>query len=251
MAMKMARFITFLGGILIFSAGAFGQETIPGGTILPVRLESSLSGKAEPESEITGRIMQEVPLPNGRKLSEGAKVIGRMVRVAPASNGKGVQISFRFDQLVVSKRRIPITTNLRAIASLREIEDAQIPLMGADRGTSQDAWTTIQIGGDVVYRGGGKVMEEGKVVGEPVSDGVLSRLSSEVGAPCRDEVEGNNRRQALWVFSADACGVYGLAGVTILHAGRSSPVGEITLASKRSNLKVRSGSGMLLRVIDG
>jgi hypothetical protein len=36
--------------------------------------------------------------------------------------------------------------------------------------------------------------------------------------------------------------------LTILHAGRSNRVGQITLASEKRDIDVRSGSGLLLRV---
>jgi hypothetical protein len=56
------------------------------------------------------------------------------------------------------------------------------------------------------------------------------------------------RAQSLWLFSTDACGVYGYNDVTIEHAGRTSPEGEITLRSTNPSLKIRAGSGILLRV---
>ncbi|HEY4878521.1 MAG TPA: hypothetical protein VIH97_05325, partial [Candidatus Acidoferrales bacterium] len=62
------------------------------------------------------------------------------------------------------------------------------------------------------------------------------------------EVAGNTREQALWLFSTDACGVYGYSGVLVERAGRSTPTGQITLSSTDPNLKIRGGAGMLLRV---
>jgi hypothetical protein len=235
--------------LIMLSMDLFAQNTIPAGTILPVALNSSLnSRKVKPGQVITARVMQDVPLSPGSTIHAGAKVIGRVIDVKPANGGSGAQVSFRFDTLVASKRRIPIITNLRALASMMAVEAAQLPESGPDRGTSQNAWTTDQIGGEVVYRGGGPVADGLRSVGEPTYGGVLVHVSAKPGSPCRGEIEGNDRLQALWVFSSDACGVYDFADLAIVHAGRTDPVGEITLASNKGEVNVRAGSGMLLRV---
>jgi hypothetical protein len=235
--------------LIMLSMDLFAQNTIPVGTIVPVALNSSLnSRKVKPGQVITARVMQDVPLSPGSTIHAGAKVIGRVIDVKPANGGTGAQVSFRFDTLVVSKRRIPIITNLRALASMMAVEAAQLPESGPDRGTSQNAWTTDQIGGEVVYRGGGPVADGLRSVGEPTYGGVLVHISAKPGSPCRGEIEGNDRLQALWVFSSDACGVYDFADLAIVHAGRTDPVGEITLASDKGEVNIRAGSGMLLRV---
>jgi hypothetical protein len=235
--------------LIMLSMDLFAQNTIPAGTIVPVALNSSLnSRKVKPGQVITARVMQDVPLSPGSTIHAGAKVIGRVIDVKPANGGAGAQVSFRFDTLVVSKRRIPIITNVRALASMMAVEAAQLPESGPDRGTSQNAWTTDQIGGEVVYRGGGPVADGLRSVGEPTYGGVLVHISAKPGSPCRGEIEGNDRLQALWVFSSDACGVYDFADLAIVHAGRSDPVGKITLASDKGEVNIRAGSGMLLRV---
>ncbi|MGA7381060.1 MAG: hypothetical protein WBX03_09425 [Terriglobales bacterium] len=233
----------------MFSAPLFAQNAIPAGTILPVAFNSSLnSRKLKPGQAIKARVMQDVPLSPGSKIHAGAKVIGHVINVKPATGASGGQVSFRFDTLVVAKRRTPITTNVRALASTMAVEDAQIPESGPDRGTPPAAWTTNQIGGEVVYRGGGPVANGLRSVGEPTYGGVLVRVSGKPGTVCRGEIEGKDRLQALWVFSSDACGTYGFADLAIVHAGRSNPVGEISLASDHGDINVRAGSGMLLRV---
>jgi len=243
------KFTLLLSGTLFLAFAAVSQNTpdILPGTILPVELESSLSTKIDPGSELAARVMQDVPLPNLRWMKAGAKVIGRVIAANRPHDGIRGSITFRFDQLLTGKTTIPITTDLRAIAGFMEVEEARVPLTGPDRGTPQGAWTTQQIGGDVVYREGGKVREGRLTVGKPVFGGVLARPLA--NAPCRGEAYENDRMQAFWVFSASACGTYGLAGVSIVHAGRDDPVGEITLAAKRGNLNVHSGDGMLLRVV--
>jgi len=234
---------------LLFTGQLLAQSPIPPGTILPVGLNSSLnSRKVKPGQAIVARVMQDVPLSPGLAIHAGAKVIGQVVDVRPANAINGGQISFRFDTVVISRHPTPVTTNLRALASMLAVEEAQLPESGPDRGTSEYSWTTNQIGGEVVYRGGGPVANGLVTVGQPAYHGVLVRPSAKPGTTCRGEVEGNDRLQALWVFSSDACEVYGFENLTIVHAGRSDPTGRITLASDRGDINVRAGSGMLLRV---
>jgi hypothetical protein len=234
---------------LWISGGLFAQTTIPPGTILPVTLESSISSrKIQPGDKISARVMQDVPLPGRTKLPAGAKVTGRVVLVDPAGGGSGARVSFGFDTIVSRRQQIPVTTNLRALASNLEVQSAQLSIYGSDRGTPSTAQTTVQVGGEVVYRGGGPVKNGSQTVGTPVLDGVLVRVAADPVRGCRGEFGEDHRLQALWVFSSDACGVYGYSHVIIAHAGRSDPAGLITLAAKSGNFIIRDGSGMLLRV---
>jgi hypothetical protein len=241
-----------IGACLLFCATmVFGQEPIPRGTILPVELKSSLDSRsAKPGQVITGRIAQDIVLPE-RRIREGSKVIGHVVATTRASenNGEG-QITLRFDTLLSSKERIAITTNLRVLASPMAVWDAQLPLTGPDRGTSENAWNTVLVGNDeVAYRGGGPVAKGLEVVGEPTAGGgVLANVSAVEHTKCGGARFGNDRLQALWVFSSDACGLYDMTGATLLHAGRSNPIGQFTLVSTRGDVALKTGSGMLLRV---
>jgi hypothetical protein len=234
--------------LIAFAPQLLAESVIPAGTILPVELNSSLqSQKSRSGQLITGRIMQDVPLPNGNKIHAGSKVIGHVLDAKPAGKGAGGQISLRFDTLIAGGQRIPLTANLRALASMMNVSEAQVPETGPDRGTSEYSWTTDQIGGEIDYRGEA-VFHGAHMVGNPVADGVLAPVSSQRGTKCRGAVQGNHESQALWVFSSDACGLYGFPDVTLTHAGRTEPVGAIILQSNKGDLKIRAGSGMLLRV---
>lgn len=236
--------------LIVFSTQLSAQDKIPAGTILPVPLNSSLrSDKARVGQKISARVMQDVPLPRGRTIHAGAKVIGQIVSARPAANGIMAELSMRFDTLAMGKQSVPMITNLRALATMMDVSEAQVPESGPDRGTSENEWTTDQIGGETVYRGG-VVAHGSNIVGNSVlGSGVLVHLSSRPGTKCRREMDGNDQMQALWVFSSDACGLYDLPNLALAHAGRTNPVGQIKLSSDRGNVKVPAGSGMLLRVI--
>ena len=233
--------------VLLLSAGSFAQDAIPAGTILPVQLNTSLkAAKARPGQTVSARLMQDVPLPATRKIPAAAKIIGHLISVEAVSRDE-VQIALRFDTVVIGKRRIPIVTNLRAMATMMTVAEAQTPETGPDRGTSAYSWTTNQIGGEVNYHGY-KVYRGASLVGDSVVGGALARPAARPGTPCRGTLYNNNAPQAFWVFSSDACGLYDLPDLTLVHAGRTEPVGQITLQAAKSKLNVPSGSGMLLRV---
>jgi hypothetical protein len=224
---------------------------IPAGTVLPVRLNHGLSSKtARPGQVVTGRIMQDVPLPNNDKIPEGAKVTGAVVSVERAGNGTNGKISFRFDALEFHHRNIPIVANLRALAGFMEVQSAQTPEFSPGFGTPYTWATRRQIGGDEVYGVGGPVTNQNnETVGKGVYGGVLVHVRAQPESRCRGTLDFEDRLQALWVFSSDACGVFGIQGVKIAHAGRTEPVGEITLVADQQNLLVRGASAMLLRII--
>ena len=232
--------------VMLFGAALSAQEVIPPGTILPVELNTSLrSDKMHSGEMVTGRIMQDVPLTRHTKIRAGTKIIGKVVDV---TSGTREQIAVRFDTLKTRNRRIALTTDLRAMATAVDVEEAMIPTSGPDRGTSEADWVTEQIGGDTVYHG--SIVTHGpEVVGNYVSGGVMVRVSAKPEHGCRGDVGDHGRPQALWVFSSDACGLYDLQNLKLEHAGRTDPIGEIRLQSTKGPVKVPSGSGMLLRVL--
>jgi hypothetical protein len=240
-------------GFLTFAFCADGQQPIPLGTIIPVRLNGTLSSKnAKPNQAISAHVMQDVPLAGGRKIREGTKVTGRVIDARASSQGSGSLVSFTFDRVFVSKTGVPVTTDARALASALAVEEAYLPEFGMGEGETWSARTTDQVGGDTVYWGGGGVEGPSGLVGKPVEgadSGVLVKVTANPDGQCRGEISGNHEPQALWVFSSDACGVYDIDGLTIAHAGRTEPLGVVELASKAGGIVVRSGSGLLLRVI--
>jgi hypothetical protein len=245
------KYSTFLApaAFLALAGGLSAANSVPAGTILPVSLNSTISSaKNHPGQIVAARLMQDVPLAHGSTIHAGSKITGRVVAVTPASSG-AASVTVRFDTLWWKQQKTPMVTNLRAVASFMAVDQAQIPLEGPDRGTPASAWTTEQIGGDTVYRGGGPVEGiEGGKVGVPAGNGVLSRLHANPDGGCRAALDANDTPQALWVFSSNACGAYGFANLQVRHFGRTHPAGDIVFGSTKGEVNVPEGSGLLLRV---
>jgi len=201
------------------------EELIPAGTVLPVTLNSALrSDKSGSGAKITAAVMQDVPLGAGKTLRSGSKLTGHVIEtITPGKGSDESRVSFRFDGLWFENRTVPITANLRALASVIEVHAAQIPTAGGD-GVSEADWSLLKIGGEQIH------------------------ISPDMGSECEGEENANNTAQEFWLFSPDACGTYGLGDVRILRSGRSAPIGEVTLVSNGKALKVDRGSAMLLRV---
>jgi hypothetical protein len=221
-------------------------DPIPTGTILPVRLNSTLRSDRSPNgATITATVMQDVPLGKGERLRKGTRLTGHVVEaITPGRGADESKVSFQFDQVRLGSLTIPIATTLRAVASRSEVLAATPPLTSSEYADNQ-----IQIGGDQIsYGEGGPVMVGSQVVGRYTSQGVLANADQDLGTPRGTTIDDDARPQAFWLFSVNARGAYGFGDLTILQSGRAEPLGEVTLASNRKAVKLDKGSAMLLRV---
>jgi len=224
---------------------------IPVGTVLPVSLEHALSSKDLVKGEaIEGRLMQDVLLPNRDKIPAGSKLNGSIVKVVSTENGPA-SITLRFSSLESKHVNFSIVVALRAIATFEAVQSAQLPYQESASG-SPAAWaTTLQIGGDIRYGDGGKVTNHhNRKIGKATTNGgVLGPLEDDPGSPCAGWPDATHGPQALWVFSASACGPYDMKPIRIARAGNKEPFGEITLTKEVGEIKLMKSSGLLLRVV--
>ena len=224
-------------------ATLMGAQSLPAGTALPVEVGSSLNAKsAKPGQKIEGKLMQEVRLPSDVILKKGSSVTGHVI--SAKKPGGGASIVVQFDRLQSDKQTIPLNVSLRALASSTDVFNAGLPTGPSSTGEFSGNWITRQVGGELVFRGRGYVASNEGRVGTWSGNGVWGKLQPADDCPASD---GNGAEQALWVFSTSACGTYGLEDVKLAHAGRSAPVGQITLDSSK-DIEIRGGSGWLLLV---
>src|SRR5215471_12713145 len=80
-------------------------QQIPSGTILPAMLDDSLdSGRSKPGQQISAKLRQDVPLPNGQKIKRNSKVSGHVIAVSAANPAT---ITFQFDHVELGKSSVP------------------------------------------------------------------------------------------------------------------------------------------------
>ncbi len=246
--MKLAAQVVVL--ILLSAVFSVAQQ-LPVGTMLPVALSTAINADKDRAGErISDKLAQYVTV-DGMRLPRGTEVQGRILRVEPGAGNSPSQVALAFDNIRIQGRDMPITTSVRALASMQAVFDAQLPTnLIDDYGSSIRDWNTLQVGGQSVYRGDGTVMEGAEVVGKATIVGeVFGAPKTSPRSPCARD-RASNTEQSFWVFSTDACGVYGFEGLRLTHAGRSEPVGEVVLESP-GKLQVRAGSGLLLMVLSG
>ncbi len=236
--------------VLLPLHGAKPVQPLPIGTYLPVMLGSTLdSNKSKPGEKISAKLKQDVSLPDGGTVKAGTELLGHIVTVKRGAAGVNGQIVFVLDQIRLDGKEQPITTSVRALASMMAIFQARQPINSvAQDGSSVWDYNTRQVGGDVVF-GRKDVRNDAGVVGMSPEPGWV------VGVPLGNSEAGcappeNKDLQSFWLFSTSACGVYGAEDdpLEISRKPDDNKDGHITLSAPKRVL-VRSGAGLLLTVL--
>lgn len=235
-----------IAAFLLLPAIGVAQQ-VPAGTVIPIMLNTGLNAdKDRAGKAIEGKVMQDVITASGITISKGSRVTGRVVS-ADTAGGRGSSLTLRFEFVQDRERNMPFTAAVLAIASMQAVAQAQAPINSNPDMMSKSAWTTRQVGGDVVNRGQGKVgAPDGQTGTWLEGNSVLIKLTPNPDGGCPGGgSSGYDRAQAVWVFSSAACGTYDMGKATIADSGANPPVGSVTITSPR-NLQIRGGSGWLL-----
>ena len=235
---------------LLVSTTVLIAEQIPAGTIVPIMLTTTIdAAKAKPGQAITGKVMQTVKLPSGVHIRWRTKVLGHVIAASSAKDGTASRLKFAIDTIIAGGHEYHVATNLRAMTDMTLVWQAEIPRPGPDDWRiGEPFWTTVPKGGqEVVYSGMGSVIATGT---DKVGEANSNRPSDAAHAPgvkCRGDLNSSGKPQALWFYSPDACGLYSFDDLMIVHAGRTNPIGEIELESKK-DVKLPEGTALLLTV---
>jgi len=235
--------------LLAVATGGLWAQQIPARTLLPAMLDSRFdSDKSKQGEAISAKLRQDVPQPGGGKIKRESKILGHVLAVSPASDGNPYQLTVRFEQIEVNKRPVNISVGLRAYATMELVAQSRQPA-NANSGNGTSVWdlNLSQIGGQIAYNGQKVVKWKGQVVGRIPQPGAV------LGVPMANPEFGcaghgaNTSEEAFWVFSTNACGIYGNDDMTLVSGIGGINPGQIVFKSSKK-LTVRGGSGWLLQV---
>ncbi len=219
-------------------------------TTIPVTFTRSVSAnRARPGDPIIAKTMQTIRLADGQEVRSGATVLGHVVEASPFHFDKtpyakqtASVLSVQFDSLVVNGGKLPIHVLVRALADAFATDDASRP-----RPTDEDPLSsTTQVGGDIRTPSQAEILnQDGDIVGYNKHGGNFARLVA--GSHGGDlHCDASNSEQAMGIFSASACGVYGFSGLTLNAPDADASPSRITLSStRRAPEIVRSSSALL------
>jgi hypothetical protein len=253
--------VAVVGGLLLVASQQVrAQEQSASPTVIPVIFTHSIdASKAKVGDIVTAKTLQAVKLPDGTEVAKGSTITGHVTVARPFkfdSTDYAVQqpsiLAIHFDRLTI-KGGSPSNTNLsvRAMASRLSSQDAMTP----HRLDETDAvGTMVQVGGDS-YSPLAKpvVSPDDDIVGYNRHSGVYARLLSAeyTGRFSHFACDANSTEQAVSIFSASACGLYGFADVYMTDDGRGNEPGTFRLESPRHTVKLYGQSTALLQTMDG
>ncbi len=226
---------------------------LPASTTIPVVFTKSVDANhVKVGDPVFARTTQNIVLDGGRSIPSGATVTGHVVTGAgftydktPYAKQKEAALGVRFESLESHGTQYPITVYLRALAD-------PISSWGAVKARPSDEdpeGMTTQIGGDVVNPHQSEVRSQADdVVGYNKRDGVHAHLIAAQGnSP--DGCDATETEQAMSIFSASACGLYGYADTTLAQSGRKTADGTFLLESHKQAPKIYAHSNALLEVM--
>jgi len=237
------------------SAAAWSAP-FPAKTILPVSFATTIeAGKAKVNDPVRGHTLQTVILPDGTKIPKGTVLVGHITESlpfhfdpAPYAAQKRSLLGIHFDRIELKNGSLPVTLEVRAVAGAYAVDDASRPFNATEL---QMTGPMLQVGGDSYWPPDMAVRSHsGDIVAYVRKEGIFARplasaaLNAEPGLEC----DAIGQEQAVSVFSAGACGLYGLTE-SVLESNGSDGSGTFVLASNRTSVFLLAHSAVLLEVM--
>jgi hypothetical protein len=241
----------FSSTLLVGQSHASTGAALAPQTTLPITFTKSVSAdRSRPGDLVIAKTTQVIELSDGTEVQPGALVTGHVIAASPFAYDKTPYakqreslLEVQFDSLSFQGNKLPLHVYLRAIADPISSWDARKP-MPSDM---DSVGTLTQIGGDQLIPSQSEIRSrDGDVVGYNKRGGPFAHLiaNSGRGAQC----DGSDSEQAISIFSASACGLYGFAD-TSLSSGSISAPSRMSLSSTHVSPKIWRHTAALLEVL--
>jgi hypothetical protein len=216
--------------------------------ILPVTFTKTISANhAKVGDPIEAKTIQRVQLSGGGIIPSGTLVFGHVVNAngftydkTPYAHQKASTLSIHFDSVQVGGQKVPLKVTVRAIAGPIATWDSQKP-----QASDMDPLaTTTQIGGDQLIPSQKEVRNmDGDVVAYNKRDGVYAHLIA------RGDCDSSDVEVSVSIFSASACGAYGIGNVSMAEKGTTVQPSTLTLISNHGSPEIWKHTTALLEVL--
>jgi hypothetical protein len=214
------------------AAPANAAPRIAPGSILPVRLIRSVDAKkAKVGEEVEATVTQDMKSGNGEVVvPKDTKVIGHVTEAQPrGKEQKESQVSLVFDHAVMNGGNVPLPMSIQAIIASPTASPANSDVSGQGAVPS----STPGVGG----------ASSSSSTGRPgMSAGTPPEVPTTSAAPASGQA-GTNAQPAI---NGNTQGVVGISNLK-LSAAADATQGSV-LSSEKNNVKLDSGTLMLLRV---
>jgi hypothetical protein len=223
---------------------------LPASTTLPVVFERTVdAGRVKSGDVVRAKTIQAVSV-SGAEIRKGATLTGHVVEARgfvfdPTHYAvqKSSYLSIHFDQVEDKGVTIPVNVSVRALANSIAADEASRPRRTDD---TDNLGTMVLIGGDHYSPIGKELVssDDEDIVGYIRREGVFAHLlaGSDGGLLCN----GTDTEQAVGIFSAGACGLYGFSSLSMPDNG-SRQTGTFRLESHHGTVKLYAGSAALLQ----
>lgn len=238
-----------MAGAQTGNASPYGTTTAStqGGTVVPIVLTKSIdSKKAKVGDEVNARVLMDIRSGGQVVLARDTKLIGKITQATARAKGDGTsQLGMAFDRAVLKNgSTLNLTTMIQAIAPPEQHSyDNSGP--GASDMPSASSAGGQGPGGGMSSRGpegissaGGPVGAAGSAAGG-VADTTTNTAGTATGSIPR--VAGSDA-----ILTTRSVGVVGIKGLEMNTA--TSTDGSATLSSSGKNVKLDSGTRLLVRV---
>jgi hypothetical protein len=229
-----------------------GTNSLVAHTTLPIVFTRNIdAAHAHAGDPVIAKTTQVVKLQDGSIIPAGSRVIGSVVEATPFVFDKtpyakqhGATLTVRFNEVQAGTEHLLLRVYVRAIADSLTANAARQPM------ANDDTLDTVeQVGGDELRPSQAEVISrDGDVVAYNRRDGVFGHLIAHVGNspyPCGSSSD----EEAVGIFSASACGLYGFQGSSAKEVGSNANPSTLSLVSIHQSPKIWQHSVALLEVL--